>query len=91
MACSAPNPQLSPTDSGRAWEMLTINASRVCPDSRRPLSVSVADTMSGSSSPVDSLTSSSADMAALALRVSNMVSSSIRSAPARASASICSR
>ena len=67
------------------------NASGVCPDSVRPeRSVMVPETISGSSRPSSSNTWSTANPAALALRVSNTVSISKRSTPPSISPRACS-
>jgi hypothetical protein len=80
-----------PTQSGRACATDTQKASTVWPDSVRPLlSVMVTDTMRGSSTSFSSKTSFAATMAALALRVSKMVSMRIASHPPSTSPRICS-
>ena len=79
---AAPSAQLSPTASGRAWRTLCQNALTVWPERMRPdASVTVPEMITGRRSPVSSISSSSAKMAALALRVSKMVSTSRMSAP----------
>ena len=68
------------------------NASTVCPVSVRPLkSVTVPETMIGTSTPSFSNTSIMAKSAALALRVSNIVSTSSTSTPPSSNASTCSQ
>ena len=79
---AAPSAQLSPTASGFTWRTAFQNASGVWPDSVRPdASVIVPDTMSGRRCPTRSKYDSIANSAALALSVSKMVSTRIRSAP----------
>ncbi len=69
-------------DSGLAWRSEYQNASAVWPDRVRPLrSVIVPDTITGSRTPSSSNSSSSAYSAALALSVSNTVSTIRMSAP----------
>jgi len=84
---AAPSAQLMPTDSGSAWATEIQKASIVWPESVRPLrSVIVTDSMRGSSG----ATSFAAAIAALAFRVSKMVSMRRRSTPPSRSAAICS-
>ena len=78
----APSAQLRPMLQGRAWRTEYQNASGVWPDSVRPdRSTMVPDRSTGSRSPAASKTSSSAKIAAFALSVSKIVSTSRRSAP----------
>ena len=87
----APSAQLMPTEKGRAWATDTQNASMVWPDRVRPLrSVMVTESISGSSLPCSSNTCRTAEMAALALRVSKIVSIRRRSQPPSISALACS-
>ncbi len=73
--------------SGLACSIAVQNASTVCPDSVRPdRSTMVTEIHSGRSG----ATSRAAAMAALAFRVSKIVSTSSRSTPPSASAVICS-
>jgi hypothetical protein len=89
---AAPSAQLSPTASGRTWRTEFQNASGVCPESVRPdASVTVPDTITGSLALRRSNASSIAKSAALALRVSNTVSTSRMSTPPSISASAASR
>ena len=89
---SAPKEQLRPT-----LKMFSScctdarKASRVCPESVRPLaSVMVTLSITGISLPVATLTLLAAARAALALRVSNMVSISQMSTPLSLNTVICS-
>ena len=85
--CLAPSAQLKPMESGRAWRTEFQNASAVCPESVRPdASVIVPEIMSGSRTPALSKYSSIAKSAALALSVSKIVSSMMRSTPPSTSA-----
>ena len=78
----APSAQLRPTSSGRAWRTEFQNASVVCPESVRPeASVIVPEITTGQRRSYSSKTLSTAKIAALALRVSKIVSMKIRSAP----------
>ena len=79
---SAPRAQLRPTASGRTWRTEFQNASVTWPDRVRPLaSVMVPDTITGQRRPCSSKSVSRAKIAALALRVSKIVSISRMSAP----------
>jgi hypothetical protein len=79
---STPRAQFSPTERGRACITEYQKASTVWPDRVRPLrSVMVPEIITGRRTPVASATSSIAKSAALAFRVSKMVSTSSRSAP----------
>ena len=87
----APSAQLMPTEKGRAWATETQNASMVWPDRVRPLrSVIVTDSIRGSSLPCSSNTCRTAPIAALALSVSKIVSTSSRSHPPSIRARACS-
>ncbi len=89
---AAPSAQLRPTASGRAWRTECQNAPTVCPDRMRPeASVTVPETITGRRSPLASISSSSAKIAALALSVSNTVSTRNRSTPPSSKPSACSR
>ncbi|MNG19059.1 hypothetical protein D3C84_1031790 [compost metagenome] len=78
----APRAQFRPTEIGLAWRTEFQKASVVCPDRVRPeASVMVPEIMIGSSKPSSSNTPCTAKIAALALRVSKMVSIRIRSEP----------
>ncbi|MNQ91703.1 hypothetical protein D3C85_1070970 [compost metagenome] len=78
----APRAQFRPTEIGLAWATEFQKASVVWPDRVRPeASVMVPEIMIGSSTPSSSNTPCTAKIAALALRVSKMVSIRIRSAP----------
>jgi hypothetical protein len=71
-----------PTANGLACAIEVWKASMVWPESVRPLrSVIVTEIITGSRTPRSSNTSSIATSAALALRVSKMVSTSSRSTP----------
>ena len=71
-----------PTVTGRACATDTQKASTVCPDNVRPLrSVMVTEIMSGRAAPRSSKTSPAAAIAALAFRVSKIVSMSSASQP----------
>ena len=62
---AAPRAQFRPTAIGRAWRTECQNAPTVCPDRMRPeASGTVPDTITGSRSPVASISSSSAKIAA---------------------------
>ena len=88
---SAPSAQLSPTVKGRAWRIECQNAVGVWPDRVRPdRSVMVPEIMIGSRTPISVKTSSQAKIAALAFRVSKIVSIRIRSAPPSISPRSCS-
>ena len=88
---AAPSAQFNPTASGRAWRTEFQKASVVWPDSVRPdASVIVPEMISGSRRPARSDHASIAYSAALAFSVSNTVSTSSRSTPPSASASIAS-
>ncbi len=77
---------------GRAWRTECQNAVTVWPDRMRPeASVTVPETITGRRTPVSSISSSSAKMAALALSVSKIVSTRNRSAPPSTNPSACSR
>ena len=77
---------------GWTWRTEFQNASTVCPVRVRPdLSVMVPETMTGSRMPRASKVCSTANNAALALRVSKMVSTRMTSTPPSRSASICSQ
>ena len=90
-SASGPNAQLRPTTSGSAWRTECQNASGVCPESVRPLaSVMVPEIINGSGSR-SANTSSSANSAALAFKVSNTVSIRIRSTPPATSPAAASR
>ena len=82
---------MSPTASGRTWRTEFQNASVVWPESVRPdASVIVPETITGSRAPRRSKQSSIANSAALALSVSNTVSTSRMSAPPSISPSAAS-
>ena len=86
-SCLAPSAQLNPIERGLAWRTEFQKASAVCPESVRPeASVIVPEIMSGSFAPVSSKYSSIAKSAALALSVSKIVSTRIRSTPPSTSA-----
>ena len=90
-SCFAPSAQLSPTTVGCAWRIEFQNASTVCPESVRPeASVIVPEIMIGRSTDSSRMVRRTANSAALALSVSNMVSSRIRSAPPSISAAAAS-
>ena len=91
ISLSAPNPQFNPTDNGRACATEATNASNVWPDSVRPFSVSVTETIMGTSRPDKSIMSSAALIAAFALSVSKTVSISRTSTPPLTNAEIWSR
>ena len=83
----APREQLTPTMNGSACSTEIQNASEVWPERLRPLlSTAVNESQSGSSG----ATSRAATIAALAFRVSKMVSIRRRSTPPSRSAAICS-
>ena len=89
---AAPRAQLRPMASGRACRTEFQNASVTWPDRVRPdASVMVPEMMTGQRRPRSSKRVSRAKMAALALRVSKMVSTSSRSAPPSTSPLACSR
>ena len=78
---------MTPTISGAACSTETQNASEVWPERFRPLlSIAVNESQSGSSG----ATSAAATIAAFALSVSKIVSTSRTSTPPSASAAICS-
>jgi len=88
---AAPSAQFRPTASGRAWRTECQNAVTVWPERMRPdASVTVPEMMAGRRTPVSSISSSRAKMAALALSVSKIVSTRNRSAPPSTSPSACS-
>ena len=79
---SAPSAQFRPTLKGRTCAIEIQKASTVWPDSVRPLrSVIVTDSITGMSTPRRSNTLRTATAAALAFRVSKMVSTSSTSTP----------
>ncbi len=87
----APSEQLTPTESGCAWATERQKASTVWPERVRPLaSVIATEIMIGRRMPVSSKTSSIATSAALALRVSKIVSTSSRSTSPSIKARVCS-
>ena len=89
--CRAPNEQFSPTERRGNPLTLARKASSVCPLRVRPArSLSVTESMRGTSRPTACMACKEASMAALALRVSKMVSMSTVSTPPRSSASVCS-
>ena len=89
---AAPKAQFRPTASGRAWRTLCQNAATVWPDRIRPdASVTVPLMTTGSRSPLSSINSSSAKMAALAFSVSKTVSTRKKSQPPSSKPSACSR
>jgi hypothetical protein len=89
---SGPSAQLSPIDSGRAWRTEFQKASPVWPDSVRPeASVMVPEIITGSRNWWMSKYSSMANSAALALRVSKIVSTIRMSTPPFTRPSIASR
>ena len=80
---SAPSAQFRPTEKGRAWLIETQKASGVWPVRVRPdRSVMVPEIISGGTSSPSSARLSMAKSAALALSVSKIVSTRIRSTPA---------
>ena len=82
---------MSPTASGPTWRTELQKASVTWPDRVRPLaSVMVPETMTGQRRPRSSKTVSTAKIAALALRVSKIVSMNTRSAPPSISPSVAS-
>ena len=84
---AAPSEQFSPATSGSACSTERQNASSVCPDSVRPLrSTIVTEIHNGRCG----ATSRAAAIAAFALSVSKIVSTSSRSTPPSASACTCS-
>ena len=86
----APSAQFSPTARGRACATLFQKASLVCPLRVRPdMSTIVPLRKTGMRTPVSSNRRSAAWMAALAFRVSNIVSMSSRCTPASTRAAIC--
>ena len=89
---AAPSAQLSPTASGRACRTEFQNASVTWPDRVRPeASVMVPEMITGQRRPLSSNSVSMAKIAALALRVSKIVSTSSRSAPPSTRPRACSR
>ena len=87
----APRAQLSPIVSGAAWRTAFQNASVVWPESVRPeRSVIVPEIMTGRSIPFSAKTSLVAKIAALAFRVSKIVSIRMMSAPPSIRPRICS-
>ena len=87
----APSAQLRPMARGLECDMEFQNASFVWPDSVRPeLSTIVPETKTGIFCPHFSKKRSMANIAALALRVSKMVSTRSMSTPPSMSASTCS-
>jgi hypothetical protein len=88
---AGPNAQLSPIERGFACLTLYQNASLVCPDKVRPeASVMVPEIIIRIGSSNVSDTSSIATSAALALSVSNTVSTKMRSAPPSIKARVAS-
>jgi hypothetical protein len=78
----APRAQFRPTASGRACRIESQNASVTWPESVRPdASVMVPEMITGQRRPCSSKSVSTAKIAALALRVSKIVSIISRSAP----------
>ena len=93
---AAPRAQFRPMVSGLAWRTEFQKASTVWPDRMRPeASVTVPEIMTGMRGRPwalrSSASSSSANSAALALRVSKMVSTRNTSAPPSSSPRACSR
>ena len=87
--CSAPNEQLSPIVIGLACRTACQNASTVWPDRLRPdRSVSVIDSMIGTSTPRAAPAWIAAITPAFAFSVSNTVSIRMKSAPPSSSASV---
>ena len=87
----APSAQFRPIAMGLEWLMEFQNASFVWPDRVRPeLSTMVPDTNTGIFWPHFSKYMSMANIAAFALRVSKMVSTSSTSTPPSIRASTCS-
>ena len=77
--------------TGLAWRTACQNASTVWPDRLRPeRSVSVIDSMIGTSRPSSASSRFTAMIPALALSVSNTVSIRMKSAPPSTSAAACS-
>ncbi len=88
---AAPSAQFSPTVKGRAWRIECQKAVGVWPERVRPeRSVMVPEIMIGSSRPFSAKISRAAKIAALAFRVSKIVSIRIRSAPPSTSPRSCS-
>ncbi len=84
---AAPNAQLSPIMNGSMWRIEFQNASAVCPDSVRPdASVMVPEIMTGVSMPVARNARLIPMIAAFALSVSKIVSTSRKSTPPSISA-----
>jgi uncharacterized protein YciW len=88
----APSAQLKPKDIGRAWRSEFQKASAVWPESVRPeASVMVPEIIKGQRRPASSKNFSMANRAALALSVSNTVSTSRMSTPPAARPRAASR
>ncbi len=87
--CSAPKPQLNPTERGWICDVEVKNAAADWPDSVRPFSVRVTESDTGRRRPQSVMARRAANMAAFAFRPSNMVSSNRRSTPPSISALIC--
>ena len=86
----APKAQLKPTDKIGIWEIEIKKASAVCPDKVLPeASVMVPLTIMGTSIWRSSFTSSMANKAAFAFKVSKIVSTNSKSAPPSNKASTC--
>ena len=84
------NEQFKPTENILACCTEARNASNVCPDNvRPPISDTVTDNMIGTSMPVIFMACSAAKIAALAFRVSKIVSIRMASTPPSSIASIC--
>ena len=87
-SCCAPNEQLSPIVSGRAWRTACQKASTVWPERLRPeRSVIVIEIISGTSRPCAWPASIAAMIPALAFSVSKTVSIRMKSTPPSISAS----
>ncbi|CDA21322.1 unknown [Bacteroides sp. CAG:144] len=88
----APKEQFSPIDKISACCTEARNAPSVCPDKvRPPVSERVTESMIGIFFPLSCMDSTAAYNAALALRVSKIVSMRSKSTPPSMSAVICSR
>ena len=88
---AAPSAQLMPTANGRACRTEFQKASTVWPDSSRPeASVTVPEMIRGARAPRRSNSCSIAKIAALAFKVSNIVSISSRSTAPSSSPRACS-
>ncbi len=88
----APRAQFRPTASGLAWRTESQNASVTWPDRVRPeASVMVPEMITGQRRPRSSKSVSTAKIAALAFRVSKIVSMKIRSDPPSTSPFAASR